>query len=208
MAFASMLLALVVAATPSKPRKIPNMPLGWTWPPSAAMKAVGAQCLARLDAAGIAYAKGKPTKKIATPVVLPTMTLGELVLVPLKGKGPYPMDCHLAAGIAELAPALRALGVRSLHFRTLHEYRTVRKRNKKTRILSRHAIGLAMDLFEVGFDDGTVRAIEADWKDPDLRLAQVAAVFDGSELFRTPLTPANDPHDHGDHVHLEAHMRL
>jgi len=118
------------------------------------------------------------------------------------------MDCHLAAGIAELGPALRALGVTSLHFRTLHEYRTVRKRNRKTRILSRHAIGLAMDLFEVGFADGSVLVIERDWQNPDLRLQQVAALFDGSELFRTPLTPANDPRDHGDHVHLEAHMRL
>jgi hypothetical protein len=208
MTLASMLFAMLLAATPNKPRKIPNMPLGWTWPSSAAMKTVGAQCLARLDARGVGWQKGAPVKKIATPVVLPEMTLGEVVLVPLRGKGRYPMDCHLAAGVAELAPALRALGVKSLHFRTLHEYRTVRKRNRKTRILSRHAIGLAMDLFEVGFDDGSVLAIERDWQRPDLRLQQVAALFAGSELFRTPLTPANDPHDHGDHVHLEAHMRL
>jgi hypothetical protein len=205
-----LLLAAVLAASASAktPRKLPNMPRGWTWPPSVEMKAAGTECLAQLEAAGVAYAKAKPVKKIATPVVLSDMTLAEVALVPLKGKGAYPMDCHLAAAIVDVAPALRALGVTALRFRTLHEYRTVRKKNKKTRILSRHAIGLAMDLFEVAFLDGTIMSVEHDWKRPDLRVAQVAAVFDGSDLFRTPLTPANDPHDHGDHVHLEAHMRL
>jgi len=203
-----LMAVLAVAATAKTPRKVPNMPRGWTWPPSVTMKTVGSGCLAALDAAGVAYQRGKPTNKIATPIVLKDMTLGELVLVPLKGKGSYPMDCHLAAAILAVAPALRVLGVSALRFRTLHEYRTVRKNNKKTRILSRHAIGLAMDLFEVAFEDGTILSIEHHWSALDLRLPQVAAVFDGSEAFRTPLTPANDPHDHGDHVHLEAHMRL
>ena len=205
-----LLLVAVLAAgsTAKTPRKVPNMPVGWTWPPSVVMKAKGTECLAKLDAAGVAYQRGKPTSKIATPIVLKDMTLGEIVLVPLKGKGTYPMDCHLAAAILEVAPTLRVLGVAALRFRTLHEYRTVRKKNKKTRILSRHAIGLAMDLFEVAFDDGAILAVEDHWKGADLRLPQVAAVFDGSEAFRTPLTPANDPGDHGDHVHLEAHMRL
>lgn len=206
---ALVLAALLALGSSAKaPRKVPNMPVGWTWPPSATMKAAGATCLAKLDAAKVSYVRGKPTPKIATPIVLRDMKLGEIELVPLKGKGIYPMDCHLAAAIVELAPTLRALGVASLRFRSLHSYRTVRKKNKKTRILSRHAIGLAMDLFEVGFDDGTTLVVEEHWSAPDLRLAQVAAAFDGSEAFRTPLTPANDPHDHGDHVHIEAHMRL
>jgi hypothetical protein len=199
---------LALGASAKAPRKVPNMPLGWTWPPSVAMKAAGTSCLAKLDAADVTYVRGKPTPKIATPIVLPDMTLAGIVLVPLKGKGIYPMDCHLAAAIVEVAPTLRALGVASLRFRSLHSYRTVRKKNKKTRILSRHAIGLAMDLFEVSFADGATLVVEEHWSAPDLRLAQVAAAFDGSDFFRTPLTPANDPHDHADHVHIEAHMRL
>jgi hypothetical protein len=36
----------------------------------------------------------------------------------------------------------------------------------------------------------------------------VVAAFDAHEAFRTPLSPANDPRGHDDHVHLEARMVL
>jgi hypothetical protein len=57
---ASLLVALLAASAP--PKKRPNMPVGWTWPPSPAMKAAGAECLARLDAASVEYTRGKPLK--------------------------------------------------------------------------------------------------------------------------------------------------
>lgn len=204
----TILLALLAGATPPKR---PNMPAGWTWPPSAAMKAAGAECLTRLDTAGVAYRKGPATKKIATPVVLVDLTAGALVLTPLKGKraepGAWPMDCQLAAGFAELGPALGALGIEALRFRTLHEYRMVRKNGRTTKILSRHAIGLAIDVFGVELADGRVLEVERDWATEPV-LAAMVAVFEGSERFRTPLSPANDPRDHDDHVHLEAHLRI
>lgn len=205
---ATLLLALVVAGSPGKPRKLRNMPDGWTWPPSAAMKEAGARCLAGLDAAQVEHRPGEPLRKVATPIVVPALSIGGVTLVPLRGKGPFTMDCHLAAALAAVAPELRALGVRSLHFRTLHMYRAVRKRGKSMRFLSRHALGLAIDVFEVGFDDGEVLRVEAHWSRAGRRLAKVAEVFEQAAAFRTPLTPANDPRDHGDHLHLEAHMRL
>ena len=116
----TLLLALVVAGSPGKPRKVRNMPVGWTWPPSAAMKDAGAHCLAGLDAAAVGHRPAAPVKKIATPIEIPAMTVGGIALVPLRGEGPFPMDCHLAAAIAAVAPELLALGVRSLNFRTLH----------------------------------------------------------------------------------------
>ena len=85
---------------------------------------------------------------------------------------------------------------------------TLRKRGKSMRFLSRHAIGLAIDVFAVGFVDGEVLQVKADWSRGARRLAAVAAVFEQADRFRTPLTPANDPHDHDDHLHLEAHMHL
>jgi hypothetical protein len=205
---ATLLLSLVVAGAPGKPRKVRNMPDGWTWPPSAAMKDAGARCLATLDAAGVGHGPAAPVKKIATPIVIPEMTIGGVTLVPLRGEGPFPMDCHLAAAIAAVAEELRALGVRSLHFRTLHKHRAVRKRGKSMRFLSRHAIGLAIDVFEVGFVDGEVLQVVADWSAEGRRLAKVAEVFERAAAFRTPLTPANDPRDHGDHIHFEAHMHI
>jgi len=202
--FAIVLLALLGGATPPKR---PNMPVGWTWPPSFAMRAAGEECLGRLDAAGVDHRPGSATKKIATPVVLPTMQIGALVLTPRKGTGPHPMDCQLAAGLAELAPALVALGVRGLQFRTLHEYRMVRKNGRTTNILSRHGIGLAIDVFGVELDDGTVLEIEDDWQGAPV-LAAIVAVFAASPRFRTPLSPGNDLRNHADHVHLEAHLRI
>lgn len=204
----TLLLSALFAATPGKPRKVTNMPEGWAWPPTSAMKQAGARCLADLDAAGVPHRKAPAIKKIATPIYLSDMTIGGVTLVPLRRDGPHPLDCHLAAALASVAPELRLLGVRALHFRTLHKYRGVRRKGVSRRILSRHAIGLAVDVFEVAFDDGQTLAVEDHWRSSGRRLAAVAAVFERSPAFRTPLTPANDPHDHGDHMHLEAHMRL
>lgn len=190
------------------PRRVKNMPEGWTWPPSAAMKQAGARCLARLDLAGIAHDPARPVRKVATPIYLPSMVLGDVALVSLKRKPPHTLDCHLADALAVVAPELRALGVRALHFRTLHEYRGVRRKGVSRRVLSRHAVGLAVDVFEVAFDDGEVLRVKHHWRSPGRRLAAVAAVFERSPAFRTPLTPANDPLDHDDHLHLEAHMPL
>lgn len=204
----TLLLAALVAATPTRPRKVKNMPVGWTWPPSAAMKQAGAACLARLDAAGVAHTAAGPVKKVATPIILPVMRIGDVALVSLKGKGRHVLDCHLADALAVVTPELRALGVSALHFRTLHKYRGVRRKGVSRRVLSRHAVGLAVDVFEVAFDDGAVLRVKQHWRSPGGRLAAVAAVFERSPAFRTPLTPANDPADHDDHLHLEAHMDL
>lgn len=171
------------------------------------MKAAGTECLARLDAAGVSYTRGKPLKKVSTPVVISGLVLGDVALTPLKGRGAYPMDCQLAAAIVELAPDLAAKGVRALRFRTLHDYRNVRKNGRTTKILSRHAIGLAIDVFAFELTDGTILEVERDWATAP-KLAEITEVFAASSRFRTPLSPANDPKDHDDHVHLEAHLRL
>lgn len=211
LALLPVLLVGMAGSTPhAKARSKPNMPRGWTWPPSAVMKAEGTRCREALDAAGVAHEKAPAALKVNTPVVLPTMAVGavgELSLVPLRGKGPHVMDCQLALALHEVSPALRELGVRALRFRALHDYRNVRKNGRTTKILSRHAIGLAMDVWEIEFDDGTIAVVERDFQS-DPRLAEVVAAFDASEAFRTPLSPANDPNGHGDHIHIEAQLVL
>jgi hypothetical protein len=203
----ALLPVLLVGMAASTPKKRPNMPRGWTWPPSATMKSEGTHCLEALEAAAVAHEKASPALKINTPIVLPTLAIGELSLVPLRGKGPHRMDCQLALALHEVGPALRELGVRALRFRALHDYRNVRKNGRTTNILSRHAIGLAMDVWEIEFDDGTIAVVERDFAS-DPRLAAVVAAFDANESFRTPLSPANDPDGHDDHVHIEAHLQL
>jgi hypothetical protein len=196
-------LAWLVAA----PAKRPNMPVGWTWPPSTAMQQAGKRCLAELDAAKIEYRRAPGVKKISTPILVPELTLGALELVPLRKRHDYPMDCQLAAALHAVGPALAQLGVVALRFRTLHEYRNVVKNGRTTKMLSRHAIGLAIDVFELELEGGRILVVERDWKDEPV-LRAVTEVIDASELFRTPLSPGNDPVSHDDHIHLEAHLRI
>lgn len=201
-----LLPALLVGGGGKKPRQ-PNMPRGWTWPPSEVMQIEGARCKAALDEAGVAYeAVPEEVLEISTPIVLPQLAVGQLRLHPLRGPGRYPMDCALALALHEVTPALRELGVRSLRFRALHDYRNVRKNGRTTTMLSRHAIGLAIDVFAVEFDDGTIAVVKRHY-DSEPRLAAMVDVFAASEAFRGPITPKNRK-DHDDHVHLEAHLRL
>lgn len=179
----------------------PNMPPGWVWPPSKQMKQDGENCLKDLDALGVVWKKGKATRKIATPVVIPSMELGGVKLVSVWRKPPFVMDCHLALAIAAYAgPELRKIGVSEIHFSSLHNYRNV----QGTRILSRHALGLAMDVRRFKTDDGVVHVVEDDYPKGDATLLGVEDSIARTGAFRTVLTPGNDPKRHADHYHIEA----
>lgn len=194
------------AAAPKAPRKLPNMPYGWAWPPTATMKAAGAKCLTDLGAAGVGFEMAPPTLKVATPIVVPDLRLGQITLQSIFRKPPFVMDCHLARAVAEHAEVWRMLGVAALRFSTIHRYRTIKKNGRKTNILSRHAIGLAMDVYEVELVDGSVLVVKHDYPHPTLLALEQAIA--STDDFRTPLTPGNDPKGHDDHFHLEAKMPL
>lgn len=201
-------LAFALGAGPAvagkaKTKRVPNMPRGWSWPPNPAMIEAGERCVEALGAHEVVFEPGQG-KKVATPIVLPQMDLAGIRLEPTWRKGPFVMDCHLALAVHDLAPQLRALGVEALRFSTIHDFRYVKRRGRKTNILSRHAIGLAMDVFEVRFSDTTL-VVKKDYGE---RLAAVEQVFATSALFRNPLSPGNDPKGHDDHLHLEARMPL
>lgn len=170
------------------------------------MLEAGKQCLETLGEHEVVY-EGGSAKKVNTPIVLPTMELAGIRLEPTWRKGPFVLDCHLALALHELAPELKALGVSALRFSTIHDHRYVKRNGRKTNILSRHAIGLAMDLFEVRLDDGRVLKVKRSYADEEV-LHAVERVFAESERFRTPLTPGNDPKGHDDHFHVEARMPL
>jgi hypothetical protein len=189
------------AARRAVPRRTPNMPPGWTWPPSPQMVEDGERCLARLRALGVAFEPGPAKRKIATPVVIPGWELGGVKLVPLTRRRPLVVDCHFAEALASAGgPALRKLGVTELRFTSLYEYRFV----KRKRALSRHAIGLAIDIFEVVSADGTVRRVPRHYRSRDGYLKAVERALRKTGYFRGPLTPGNDPRGHWDHFHLEA----
>jgi hypothetical protein len=182
----------------------PNMPAGWTWPPSPTMRSEGARCLERLDALGVRWRRAPPTKKIATPIAIDDMVVGGLELRSKYRKGPFVLDCHLAEALAEVAPAVRELGIAALRFSTIHDYRTIRKNGRRSRILSRHALGLAMDVGAVVLDDGRLLEVEHAYVASDGILLALERTIAASPRFRTPLTPGNDAKSHDDHFHIEA----
>jgi hypothetical protein len=177
-----------------------NMPPGWKWPPSPQMKADGAACLAHLDELGVIWSRAPATPRIATPVYLPTMEIGGVALTPIWKEGPFPMDCFLAAAFAERgAPALRAAGVKEVRFAEIHDYRTLRRHRG---VLSRHALGLAIDVFEFVDEAGAKHVVKKDY--PDELLTAVERAINDTGAFRTLLTPRTDRRDHRDHFHFEA----
>lgn len=203
------LVALPSVANAGKRRgKHLNMPQNWAWPPSTEMKQVGAECTARLDELGVTWNPAPAARKVNTPIYLPTMEIRGLRLESIFRKGPFVMDCHLARALGEVADQLRASGVATLRFSTIHDYRTIRKKQKKYTILSRHAIGLAMDVYEIVFDDGSKVVVKKHYRRNRDKLRAIEELVRGSGFFRALLTPGNDPRSHHDHFHFEAAMKL
>ncbi len=202
-------IALVLCAVSSAAaerrygKRTANMPPGWAWPPTAAMDAAGERCRARLDTLGVRWRKGPKTPKVAAPVVVPAMAFSGVKVVPRHRKPPFVMDCHLALTLAEQAPTLHKLGVRELRFSSIYRDTRVRKNGKKFRSLSRHALGLAIDVWEFVDDQGALHSVLEDYPKGDPLLLAVETKMNESGVFRLLLTPANDPASHDDHFHFE-----
>jgi hypothetical protein len=183
-----------------------NMPKGWSWPPTRAMIAAGADCTKQLDALGIVWEKADaPEKdaKIVTPVTIPGMEVGGLLLVSKYKKPPHTMDCHLALGLATYGPKLVALGVREIHFSSIYRNTLVRAHGVTKNVLSRHALGLAIDVRSFVDEAGREAIVETDYNAADPMLLAIEQTVNESGGFRTVLTPRNDPSSHYDHFHLE-----
>jgi hypothetical protein len=180
-----------------------NMPRGWTWPPSRETRRDGRRCMRELRALGVRFERARRRRLIATPVVVPDMKFGPISLVPTYRKPPFVMDCRLALALATNADRLAALGIRELRFSSIYDYRRVRLRRKVHRVLSRHAYGLAIDVFKVVLENGTVLDVDENyWSSPLLIAAELAMRRSGG--FRAVLGPAIDPVSHSDHLHMEA----
>jgi hypothetical protein len=183
-----------------------NMPPNWTWPPSSAMRASGAKCLKQLTALGVTYKRASAQKKINTPITVPSMELGGLKLTSIWRKGPFVMDCELALALETYGPKLAAAGVRELQFSRIWGYTNVRTGGVTKPFLSRHALGLAIDVYAFVDDQGNKSVVETDYPNGDPFLLAVEQAVDDSGGFRLCLTPKNDPISHHDHFHIEANV--
>jgi hypothetical protein len=181
-----------------------NLPRGFTWPPSQAMADAEAACEHDLDAASITWKPAKREGHIADAVTIEDSTLGGIAYVPVFGKGPYKLDCQLALALHALGPELYAAGVREVHFGSIYRWSNVRVLGKTRNVLSRHALGLAMDVVSFVDDQGRQASVAKDYPKGDPLLLEVEKMIDASSSFRLVLTPKNDPISHKDHFHIEA----
>jgi hypothetical protein len=197
------------AATPAKRGGLArangnNMPRGFTWPPSQVMRDAAAACEHGLDAAGVAWTRAGRDGHIVDAVTIDDGVLGGIAYVPAYGKGPHKLDCQLALALAQLGPTLYAAGVREVRFGSIYRWSNIRVGGKTRAALSRHALGLAMDVVSFIDDAGREAVVARDYRHGDPLLLAIEQAVDASSAFRTVLTPKNDPISHKDHFHLEA----
>lgn len=180
-----------------------NMPRGYAWPPTRKMRAAGKTCEASLTKAGVKWKRTSREGRIADPIVVPSMKLGGIQYTSTYRPAPHKMDCHLALVLEQMGPKLRALGVREVKFGSLYRWSNVRVNGTTKPFLSRHALGIALDVVSFVDDTGRTAVVASDYAAGDSLLLDIEQAINGSGKFRTVLTPANDPASHDDHFHLE-----
>ena len=184
-----------------------NLPRGFTWPPSQTMLDAEADCERALDAAGVAWHPASRDGHIVDAVTIDDAVLGGISYTPVFGQGPYKLDCQLALALATIGPELHAAGVREVRFGSIYRWSKVRVLGKTKNVLSRHALGLAMDVVSFVDGDGREARVARDYGSGDPLLLEIERAIDASHAFRLVLTPKNDPISHRDHFHIEANPR-
>lgn len=196
-------LAALATVADARPRA-DNMPRGWTWPPSRTMVAAAKACEARLDELGVTWKTSKHEGHVVDAIALPDGQIGGIAYTNVYEKGPPVMDCQLALALAQLAPHLYELGVREVRIGSIYRWSKVRVGGQTKDMLSRHALGLALDVVSFVDDSGREAVVAKDYKNDDELLLSVERAIDDSGIFRVVLTPKNDPISHHDHFHVEA----
>ena len=168
------------------------------------MQASGEACKACLTEAAIEFTDATPQKRVPTPIELTSLDIAGVRYVSIFRKPPFIMDCHLAAALVQHSDKLFALGVREVRFSRIYGYTNVRTGGKTKHMLSRHALGMAMDIYSVVDETGRVAVVGTDYKKSDALLLSIEQTLNESHGFRTVLSPKNDPRSHHDHFHIEA----
>jgi hypothetical protein len=182
-----------------------GQPLGFSWPPTHAMMEAEKVCEGKLDRAGVKWERAQPEGRIVNPITVASMVFGNVKYTNMWGsKGPFPMDCQLALALETIGPELHALGVREVRFGSLFRWSNVRSGGVTKPFLSRHGLGLAMDIGSFVDADGRVADIFKNYNQQDPLLHAIEGLINANGNFRIVLTPKNDPVSHYNHFHIEA----
>jgi hypothetical protein len=180
-----------------------GLPPGFTWPPTRAMDDAGKACEAKLDALGVKWERAKRPGRVADPILITDGMLGGVKYTNWFGPGPSStMECQLGLALATIGPELRVLGVREVKFGSVYDLSYIK--TPRGRMLSRHAIGTAMDIGAFVDDLGREVKVAESYKSGDNLLLAVEELFIASSDFHNIITPHNDPISHDNHFHVEA----
>ncbi len=182
-----------------------NMPIGFSWPPTQPMLEAEKECEAKLDRASVEWERAEREGRIVNAVRVPSMTFGGIKYTNMWGsKGPFVMDCQLALALETIGPELAALGVAEVKFGSLFRWSNVRSGGVTKPFLSRHGLGLAMDIGSFVDSTGREAVVVRDYKKDDQLLHGIEQLINANGNFRIVLTPKNDPISHNNHFHIEA----
>ncbi|HEY4182759.1 MAG TPA: extensin family protein [Kofleriaceae bacterium] len=189
-------------------KNVKNMPRGYVWPPNKVMLAAEDQCASELTEAGVESTPAKSEGRIVSAIALPmdetgAFTLGGVTYRSAFGSKNSRMDCQLALALERFGPELSAAGVHEVKFGSIYRWTNVRVNGETKPILSRHALGIAMDIVSLIDADGREANVKRDYKQDDELLLAAEHAVNASGKFRTLLTPKNDPISHSDHFHIE-----
>lgn len=187
--------------TPTKSTKL-NMPPGFVWPPSRGMETAADECQAELDELGIQYKPAEAEGRVVRPMMIDG-DIGGITYTPVYSKHQV-FDCQLVLTLANFAPKLYELGVREVRYGSAYRYTKVRVGGKTKNVLSRHALGIALDVVSFVDENGREANVKHDYKRGDELLLEIERAVNDSGQFRLLLTPRNDPKSHSDHFHFEA----
>ena len=172
-------------------------------PPTAGPDA--AQCLERLDGAGVRYERAEAAVE---PAACAVDTPVRVTLAAVAWNQPGVVSCAFAARLEDftrmvIEPAARARfgeGVRVI--RHLGTY-SCRRENGGNGRWSQHARGNAIDIAGFELESGTVVLVASDWRGRGAKsvfLREIARAACGR--FSAVLTPDSD-REHQDHIHLD-----
>lgn len=173
-------------------------------PPPAGPDA--AQCLARLDRAGVRYERAEiAAEPAACAVDVPV----RVTLAAVAWNQPGVVSCAFAAQLedfthAVIEPAARArFGERVRRIRHLGTY-SCRRENGGNGRWSQHARGSAIDIAGFELESGTVVLVAGDWRGRGAKSAFLRDIARAAcERFSAVLTPDSD-REHRDHIHIDA----
>jgi hypothetical protein len=151
----------------------------------------------------VIYTEAKPVGRVLSPMTLPDGTIGGIAFTPTHGNQQV-LDCQLVRSLANFAPRLYELGVREVRYGSAYRWSKVRVGGKTKNVLSRHGLGLALDVVSFVDDSGREAVVEKDYRRDDELLLGIERAVNDSGVFRLLLTPKNDPKSHRDHFHFEA----